>query len=667
MIADSIFIDGSSFPVVSINTLIIGSGAAALNAAVCLHEKGVEDIAIITDRLGGGTSNCAGSDKQTYYKLSCAGDAADSPLDMARDLYHGGCMHGDIALCEAQHSLEAFYRLVRLGVPFPHDDYGAYPGYQTDHDPKGRGTSAGPLTSHYMVQALLSEVERLNIRIFNGYEAVKLLTGARKDEKSVVGAIAICAEKVDADDYGVTLFNARNIILATGGPAGIYASSAYPESQTGSHGLALSIGAAAHNLTESQFGLGSVKFRWNVSGSYQQVIPRYISTEQNGGAEREFLGDVFPDMKTLAKAIFLKGYQWPFDVRKVKNYGSSLIDVLVYIETVIKKRRVFLDFRHNPGQDGSLGAFSLTSLDEEVSGCLSKSNALAETPYKRLEKLNQPAIDVYLSNGVDIAREPLEIAVCAQHNNGGLKADIWWESNVRSLFPIGEINGTHGVYRPGGASLNATQVGGMRAAMLIARRLQGMELMKLNEFTKMAGRQISGFITGISRMFEDETAQTCEIEAIRSTIGERTSNCGAIVRELGKIENAVREAREDYRRLKELKLKDRNQLLPALKTIDHCLTHIVYLEAIIEYLKKDGSSRGSFIVPDPNGEVYYEGLGEEWRFNLCREDDFVSKKILEIIADEDGNVLKQWSDIRPIPKQDLWFENVWRRFREERE
>ena len=34
--------------------------------------------------------------------------------------------------------------------------------------------------------------------------------------------------------------------------------------------------------------------------------------------------------------IFLKGYQWPFDVNKIFG-GSSVIDLLVYQETVFKK------------------------------------------------------------------------------------------------------------------------------------------------------------------------------------------------------------------------------------------------------------------------------------------------------------------------------------------
>jgi succinate dehydrogenase/fumarate reductase flavoprotein subunit len=79
-------IAGRSIPVHSLNTLVIGSGAAGLNAAVRLHDYGQTDIAIITDRFGAGTSANAGSDKQTYYKLSLAGELPDSAFDMARDL-----------------------------------------------------------------------------------------------------------------------------------------------------------------------------------------------------------------------------------------------------------------------------------------------------------------------------------------------------------------------------------------------------------------------------------------------------------------------------------------------------------------------------------------------------------------------------------------------------
>src|SRR5512140_3046744 len=151
MVSEKIRIDGFEISCHSINTLVIGSGAASLNAAVNLVSLGQNDIIIVTERWGGGTSNNAGSDKQTYYRLSIAGDVPDSAEMMARDLYNGRCMHGDIALCEAQGSVQAFMNLVKLGVPFPQNRFGAWVGYRTDNDTKARGTSAGPYTSHKMV------------------------------------------------------------------------------------------------------------------------------------------------------------------------------------------------------------------------------------------------------------------------------------------------------------------------------------------------------------------------------------------------------------------------------------------------------------------------------------------------------------------------------------
>ena len=662
---DLITIDGIQMPLVSVNTLIIGSGAAALNAAVQLVEFGQRDIAIVTDHWGGGTSNNAGSDKQTYYKLSLAGDIPDSPLEMARDLFSGGCMHGDIALCEAQHSAQAFYHLVQLGVPFPHDRFGGYAGYKTDHDPRGRGTSAGPLTSHMMFEALARDVKNKAVPVFDHHEVIALLTEMKGGEKHIVGAIALNKKESANENMGFVVFNAVNVILGTGGPAGIYKSSVYPESQTGSTGLALRIGAIAHNLTESQFGLASVKFRWNLSGSYQQVIPRYVSTDQSGNGEREFLNEHFPDTGTMATAIFLKGYQWPFDPRKVAGYGSSLIDLLVYREIEQNGRRVFLDFTRNPSGCGGTKEFSLKDLQREAFEYLEKSDALQDTPIQRLKKMNQPAVDLYRDNGIDLEKEYIEIAVCAQHNNGGLKGNIWWESNIRHLFPIGEVNGSHGVYRPGGSALNAGQVGSLRAAMYISRRYH-TDAPDCEDFITATRPQITAAFAFATEIHHRDKPETGNLSSITKEIQERMSRCGAHIRDPRQVKQAVAEAWALYSRLKgEISISSAAELATAFKVLDLCLTHACYLEAINEYIRKDGRSRGSFLVLDPDGIEPCSDLGAEWRFSLSAKEDLTEKKILEISLEEDSRIRKKWVDIRPIPRQDLWFENIWKEFRED--
>ena len=655
-------IAGTKMPLYSLNTLIIGSGAAALNAAVNLFEFGQKDIAIATDNWGGGTSNNAGSDKQTYYKLSLSGGVPDSPLEMARDLFNGGCMHGDIALCEAQNSAQVFFHLVSLGVPFPHDRFGAYIGYKTDHDPRGRATSAGPLTSRMMFECLARDIQKKGIPVFNHHEVIALLTEKREGETCVIGALAIDKDNLDSMSFGFVVFTAVNIILGIGGPAGIYKSSVYPESQVGSSGLAFEVGAIGNNLTESQYGLASIKFRWNLSGTYQQVIPRYVSTDADGQDEQEFLNHYFPDIGKLATAIFLKGYQWPFDPRKVCASGSSLIDILVFQESVVKGRRVFLDFMRNPSGGGILEDFSFDHLDKEAHTYLEKSGALFGTPIERLKKMNQPAIDLYKDNGIDLSKEYLEIAVCAQHNNGGIKGNIWWESNIMHLFPVGEVNGTHGIYRPGGSALNSGQVGSRRAALFISKRYTEAPPDAEN-FFKAAEQQIMNKFELAREMVESASKDNSLINDAREEIQERMSACGAHIRSPEKVKQAIEEAWQLYSRMqKGLKVSSAAELPDAFKSLDLCLTHALYLEAVGEYLEKGGKSRGSYLVLDPDGDKPCDELGDEWRFDLNQEDAHVNQKILEIHLDEKSRVKKQWVDIRPVPQEDTWFESVWNQY-----
>lgn len=435
----------------SYHTLIIGTGCAGFNAADRLYDLGIKDIAIITEGRNMGTSRNTGSDKQTYYKLSLSGYDKDSVREMADTLYSGGGVMGEHALTEAAYSTRCFMHLVELGVPFPCNKFGEYVGYKTDHDPRSRATSCGPLTSKYMTEALEHSVEKKGIPIIDSQLVIKILT-----ENNTVTGIA-CISTVTGE---CCVIACQNIVLCTGGPACIYKNTVYPTSQHGATGLAIDAGAVLSNMEEWQYGIASTKFRWNLSGTYQQVLPRYISVHPDK-SEHEFLFDTFgSDSLGL---IFLKGYQWPFDTRKIKS--SSQIDLLVAKE-IKKGNKVFIDFKQNP--KGLENGFSC--LPNEAYEYLKRSDALFGTPIQRLAKMNLSAIELYADNGIDLYNEALEIAVCAQHCNGGVAVDENWQSNINGLYVAGEAAGTFGVYRPGGSALNSTQVGSLRAAEHIASK-----------------------------------------------------------------------------------------------------------------------------------------------------------------------------------------------------
>jgi len=635
----------------------VGSGAAGFNAADRLFSLGQKDIAIVTEGLNMGTSRNTGSDKQTYYKLTLGGNSSDSVYEMAKTLFDGGSMHGDIALVEAALSGRCFYRLVDIGVPFPHNRYGEYVGYKTDHDPRQRATSAGPLTSYYMTERLQQQVMDKGIKIFDGYQVIGILTN--RDKTQAIGLLTLNLNALDNPDHRYVAFNCTNIIYATGGPAGMYSSSVYPISQTGSTGIALEAGARGRNLTESQYGIASIKFRWNLSGTYQQVLPRYISTDKDGNDEREFLWDYFDDAGKLLDAVFLKGYQWPFDPRKIENFGSSLIDILVYNETVIKGRRVFLDYTKNPGAKDKSQELDFSLLGEEAYQYLQKSGALFGTPIERLAHMNQPAIDLYKDNGIDLTKEYLEIAVCAQHNNGGLGGNIWWESNLKHFFPIGEVNGTHGVYRPGGSALNSGQVGGLRAAEYIAARYRD-DPMDIDSFISLTADQIDNKIE-MGKKFMSNKAKNSNVMDIRNKIGKRMDWVGAHIRSLEGARQGAKEARKMLLSLGDTtSISSIAELPHAYKNYDLLLTQYVYLSAIADYIEKGGKSRGSYLVYDDKGTLPVDGLPEKFRFSL---DNGKLDGLIQEVTYKDGQVSFEWVKVRPIPSEEDWFENIWNDYR----
>lgn len=619
--------------------IVVGTGAAGYNAACRLKQFG-KNVAIVTEAIGCGTSRNTGSDKQTYYKLGLGGDSPDSVYKMAENLFAGGSVDGDNALCEAALSVRSFMNLCELGVQFPVNRYGEYVGYKTDHDPYARATSAGPLTSKFMTESLQKNAENLGIEVYSGYLAIEIL----KYNDAVCGIL--CIEKASGE---LIAFKCADIVMCTGGPAGIYADSVYPECHTGTTSLALLAGAKAQNLTEWQYGLASINPRWNVSGTYMQVLPRFVSVDENGN-EYEFLADYFEDKYEALSMVFLKGYQWPFDSKKVFS-GSSVIDLLVYRECVLKNRRVYLDFTKNPF---CMDLIEYDKLSDEAFEYLSKAEATFGTPIERLSKMNTPAIELYKGKGLDITKEYLEIALCAQHNNGGIAVDMWWQTSVKGLFCAGECAGTHGITRPGGSALNAGQVGSLRAAQYISQN--GNKLIEDDIFEKILSDTENKYDYN-NKSFRDISDN---IETYIKGAQRRMSDNAAAIRNAEGLKCALDSANAEIAALSKCFVKDKAKIYLYYKLKDILYTQSAVATAMIDYSKTVGDTRGSSLYFDENGKLR-DGLEEIFRFT--EEKGNTRSKIQETILTENGFV-SSWRDVRPIPQNDDFFENIWRQYRE---
>lgn len=644
MTETNVIFNGVSLKKVTLNTAIIGTGAAGYNAALRLSDYGVNDIAIVTEGINMGTSRNTGSDKQTYYKMNLCADYPDSPKAMAQDFFNGKCVDGDIAYAEAALSVPCFLHLCELGVEFPVNRYGEYVGYKTDHDPRARATSVGPLTSKMMTECLEKEVNRRQIKIYDKLQIIEFI----KNGDTCVGFLCLNKASQGENDRFV-LIQAQNTIIATGGPAGIYSNTVYPLGHHGASGVAFEAGVKGKNLTEWQYGLASVAPRWNVSGTYMQVLPRFVSVDEKGN-EYEFLNEYFDDIGTCLSKIFRKGYEWPFDCKKVLN-GSSIIDLLVFRECVMRGRRVYLDFRKNPYD---LDSLPYDKLDGEAREYLENAHACFGNPLERLQFMNMPAYDLYKSKGVDLEKEMLEIALCAQHNNGGLDIDMWWQTNVPHLFACGEVAGSHGVYRPGGSALNAGQVGSMRCAQYISKH---QENQLVDDFDKVAEAVVSKHVTLTNSILGSED----NVSSITDAYQRKMDEVAGPIRDSSRFEEFGKEISHTILNFNDIvKVNKESKLWLAYRLRDALLAQRLYVSAMEFYVMVGGKSRGSAIYSAENGQAP-EKMESVFRFVLDNGD--FNDKVFELTLDG-VDVDGKSRPVRPLPEGGGFFENVWRDYRE---
>ena len=272
--------------------------------------------------------------------------------------------------------------------------------------------------------------------------------------------------------------------------------------------------------------------------------------------------------------------------------------------------------------------------------------------------MNAPAVELYRSKGVDLHCEPLEIALCAQHCNGGVAVDLWWQTELAGLFCVGEAAGTHGVRRPGGSALNAGQVGALRAAQYIAQA--GLR----------APADTAAFLRLAEPVVRRHRALAQEMLRGGDTCGEllrraqaRMSGAGGVLRSAEDLREALRQSREDLDQFSErVKVKTPAQLWTAYRLRDCLISQCVTLCAMLDYVQRGGLSRGSALYYTPQG-TRPEGLEDAFRFQ-CGGGEWDGE--LQEVRYHNGACTAQWRPVHPLPEGGGVFETVWRRYRDDR-
>jgi len=518
------------------DVLIIGAGGAGLRAAIEAREtlkKG--KVLVVTKGVLGksGVTATACSDRMAFHATlpDTEPGGPDHWKYHAEDIYRigGYVSDGDLASILAKEAQKAFEYLDFLGVPFVRREDGRVDQFITDGSEYARACYTGPRTAIHIEEALLKRVSSADIQIMDHCMIADLI----KYRGRMIGAIGIDEREGLKVEDRLKVFSCKSILLATGGAGEVFGVHVFPKGMTGDgYALGYRAGAELVNMEFIQIGPASIKTRLNCSGSLMRAVPRFINE-----AGEEFLKNYFPRKTSpseISDLVFEKGSSWPASLEK----KTHLIDVAMFKE-IAQGHRVFLDYSINPE------GFRFQDLDPKLQERYEKEvksrvdpDQRAASPFLRLSEINPDITDWLTVRGIDLWRgDPMEIAPCIQHFQGGVKIRGRGDTSLKGLYAAGECaGGQHGANRPGGNALLDGQVFGRisgRAAVEAARSLK--------QEPEVVFRRAKKFLSRLNHMDKGKEASW-----VRKEIQSITSRFASVVR----TEEGLREG---LKRLKVLK------------------------------------------------------------------------------------------------------------------
>jgi succinate dehydrogenase / fumarate reductase flavoprotein subunit len=394
----------------STQVLVIGTGGAGLRAAIELHNRGFGVLVVgKRPKTDAHTVLAEGGINAALGTL----DPADTWAIHAADTLKEGSFLSHPLMVErlCRDAPRAIEELVRYGVPFAREADGQLSQRYFGAHRYRRTCFVGDYTGLEIIRALVREADRLQIQILERVYVSHLLSvGGR-----VNGALGFRLE----DGQGV-LVQAGAVLLATGGHTHIYQRSTARKRESTGDGMALAFGAGADlaDMELVQFHPSGMVWPVETDGL---LVTEAVRGE--GGQLRNQLGERF-----MAR----------YDARRMELSTRDRVALANYTEIAAGRGSphggVWLDISHRP----------------------------AEMIHARLPRM----VEQFAAVGVDITREPMEVAPTAHYSMGGVWVDpLTHATAVPGLFAAGEVAaGVHGANRLGGNSLAEILVFGRIAA-----------------------------------------------------------------------------------------------------------------------------------------------------------------------------------------------------------
>lgn len=381
------------------DVLVIGTGGAGLRAAIELHDQGRHVLMLgKRPKADAHTVLAAGGINAALASL----DREDTWMIHAADTLKEGRYLGDPAAVEllCREAPRALEELVRWGVPFAREADGRISQRYFGAHRYRRTCFVGDYTGQEIINALVREVDRRQIPILERVYVAELLSVAGR----INGAMGWSLE-----DGREIIVHAGAVILAAGGHIHIYRRSSSRRRENTGDGMALAFkaGAALADMELVQFHPSGMVWPPELEGT---LVTEAVRGE--GGRLINNQGERF-----MAS----------YDAERLELSTRDRVALANYTEIIAGRGTehggVWLDVSHLP----------------------------AATIAARLPRM----VAQFQSVGVDITREPMEIAPTAHYSMGGVRVRAETHATtVPGLFAAGEVAaGVHGANRLGGNSL----------------------------------------------------------------------------------------------------------------------------------------------------------------------------------------------------------------------
>ena len=385
----------------SYDYIIVGSGIAGLYAALLAREH-----AVPAGRQGSVLVLTKGSVDDCNTRFAQGGIAApigpgDSPqLHLDDTIAAGaGLVDPEAARVLADEAADRIDDLVRFGVPFDtlHGEIAL--AREGAHSVSRILHAGGDSTGAHMELTLSSVTRQAEITVLE----FTLATEIRVEGGRAVGIRALDARSGRATDYAC-----RHLVLATGGAGQLYRVTTNPEVASG-NGIALAYRAGAEVMDMEFFQFHPTVLR------LPDVQPFLISEAVRGE------GGILLDTDGVR---FMPEY----------DDGAELAPRDIVARAILDRMQV-------TGSDHVL--LDVTHLDR----------AAVTAHFPQIYR-------TCLEHGLDITRQPIPVSPAAHYTMGGIRSNLWGETNIPGLYVCGECacTGVHGANRLASNSLLETVV-----------------------------------------------------------------------------------------------------------------------------------------------------------------------------------------------------------------